>query len=117
MVVTAGEAKKPIKVYASAEERARIEELAAERNVSASEYLRCEGLGGKLKSRFDVEAVKELVKIGAGQGEAVEALNRLLNERSLPPGTLTERITALVTELERVEVEIAKVAEREARRL
>ena len=50
MVVMAGEAKKPIKVYVSAEERTRIEELAAERNVSASEYLRSQALGGKLKT-------------------------------------------------------------------
>ena len=117
MVGTVGEMKKLIKVYVSAEEKARIEELAGKRNVSASEYLRSEGLGAKLKSRFDVEAVKELVKLGAEQGEAVETLKRVLEGRLLPCGTLTEKITGLVTELERLEVEIAKLAEREARRL
>ena len=60
--------KRPIKVYVSTEERARIEANAAATRLSLSDYLRSVGTGYEPPSAYDLEAVRELAKVNGDLG-------------------------------------------------
>ncbi len=65
---------KPIKVFVSEEERARIASLATASNLSLSAYLRAAGLNRTVRSILDIEAVHELSKVNGDLGRVAGLL-------------------------------------------
>ena len=71
--------KRPIAVYATADERAEVERLAFAANCTVSDYLRLAALGVPLRDRADAEAVLDLVSLAAAGAECRAALEAWLS--------------------------------------
>ena len=74
--------KRPLKVFVSAGERASIAARASQTRLSLSCYLRNAGLGVRLKSTFDHQAILALIEVNAHQGQLGGRLKLWLSERS-----------------------------------
>ena len=79
--ITAPRGKRPINVWVTAEERVKIEHLAAATNLPVSVYLRTLGLGYEPKSLLDAERVGELLKACGDLGRLGGLLKLWLSER------------------------------------
>lgn len=60
--------KRPIKVYVTDEDRARIEAGAEATRLSLSDFMRSAALGVQIKSAYDLEAVRALAKVNGDLG-------------------------------------------------
>ena len=76
---------KHIKVQVTEEERAAIAALAASAGLSLSAYLRTAGLNKKVRSAFDIDAVKELSIINGDFGRISLMLKAYLAESGGTP--------------------------------
>ncbi len=71
--------KRPVHVYATADERAEIERLAFATNCTVSDDLRSVALGVPLRDRADAEAVLAMVSLAAAGAECRAALEEWLS--------------------------------------
>lgn len=67
-----------LRVYCLSEERMIIEGNAKATGKSLSEYLRSVGMGVRIKTVLDQQAIRELIKINADQGRLGGLLKALL---------------------------------------
>jgi len=70
-----------IEVWLTPEERAEIASRAVDTYHSQSSFLRAAVFGGHLHSRYDLEAIKVLVKVGGDVGRVAGLLKLWLSER------------------------------------
>jgi hypothetical protein len=70
-----------LRVVVSASERARIEERAKVAGLSVSAYLRTAGLGHRIRSILDYDAVRDLAKVNGDQGRLGGLLKLWLVDR------------------------------------
>jgi hypothetical protein len=105
--------QKPLKVYVSAEERQKIEALAADCKLSPTAYLRNIGLGYQPKSSFDQKAIQQLAKLHTEQEQLRELLKLWSSEKS---GT-GARVRLLLKQIETLQEDISRLVLEEARRL
>ena len=71
--------KRPLRVYATADQRAEIKRLAYATNCTVSDYLRLAALGVPLRDRADAEAVLATVSLAAAGAECRAALEEWLS--------------------------------------
>ncbi len=71
--------KRPLRVYATADERAEVERLAFTANCTVSDYARSAMLGLPLRDRADAEAVLAMVPLAAAGAECRAALEEWLS--------------------------------------
>ena len=71
--------KRPIRVYATADERAEVERLAYAANCTVSDFVRLAALGVPLRHRDDAEAVLGMVSLAAAGAECRAALEEWLS--------------------------------------
>ncbi len=71
--------RRPLRVYATADQRAEIKRLAFATNCTVSDYLRLAALGVPLRDRADAEAVLDLVSLAAAGAECRAALEAWLS--------------------------------------
>jgi hypothetical protein len=110
--ITAPRGKRPINVWVTADERQRIERLAAATSLPVSVYLRTLGLGYEPKSTLDVERVGDLLKacgdlgrLGGllklwlvdrpGEGAAIEDVRALLHSIGELRDQIADKVAAL----------------------
>jgi hypothetical protein len=105
----------PIKVYCLPDERAGIEANAKQARKSLARYLRDVGLGYKLHSAVDLDAVRELARINGDLGRLGGLLKLWLagdgRTARFTPATvqvLLERIAAQQDELGKVMQEVVR---------
>jgi hypothetical protein len=90
---------RPLKVIVSEAERAGIEMRAAAASLSVSAYLRNLGLGYKLHSTLDHQAILNLLKVNADQGRLGGLLKLWLTREPVAP-VHTIEIRKLLFEIE-----------------
>jgi hypothetical protein len=93
--ITAPRGKRPINVWVTADERQRIERLAAATSLPVSVYLRTLGLGYEPKSTLDVERVGDLLKACGDLGRLGGLLKLWLVDRP-GEGAAIEDVRALL---------------------
>ncbi len=71
--------KRPIRVYATADQRAEVERLAHAANCTVSDFVRLAALGVPLRHRGDAEAVLAMVSLAAAGAECRAALEAWLS--------------------------------------
>jgi hypothetical protein len=79
--------KRPVHVYATADERAEIERRAEAANCSLSEYMRSAAMGCALRSRADADAVLALAESNAALERLQARVERLVSKA---PGEATD---------------------------
>jgi hypothetical protein len=79
--ITAPRGKRPINVWVTADERQRIERLAAATSLPVSVYLRTLGLAFEPKSTLDADSVLALLKLGGDLGRLGGLLKLWLVDR------------------------------------
>jgi hypothetical protein len=91
---------RPLKVFVSERERAKIETRAAATGLSVSAYLRNLGLGFQPHSTLDQEAILTLLKVNADQGRLGGLFKLWLSGQSAPSAATTEirRLLAAIEE-------------------
>lgn len=102
---------RPIKVYISDEDRASIERLAKQTQLSLSDYLRRVGLGYKPRSVYDLDVGLELAKLNGDLGRLGGLLKNLIANN---PGTYlsNHEIQNLLEEIRGVASEVRKGMQR-----
>lgn len=108
--------KRPLKVVVSDQERALIENKAQECRLSVSAYLRNVGTGYQPGSRFDREALRELVKLHADQGRLGGLLKLWLAEKK-GEGTNASEVRSVLRQIESLQMELARLVMAEKKRL
>jgi hypothetical protein len=93
--ITAPRGKRPINVWVTADERQRIERLAAATSLPVSVYLRTLGLGYEPKSILDAERVGDLLKACGDLGRLGGLLKLWLVDRP-GEGAPVEDVRALL---------------------
>jgi hypothetical protein len=93
--ITAPRGKRPINVWATPEEREKIEKLAAATGLPVSVYLRTLGLGFEPKSILDAERVGELMRACGDLGRLGGLLKLWLTDRP-GEGAAVEDVRALL---------------------
>jgi hypothetical protein len=93
--ITAPRGKRPINVWVTADERQRIERLAAATSLPVSVYLRTLGLGYEPKSTLDAERVGDLLKACGDLGRLGGLLKLWLVDRP-GDGAPVEDVRALL---------------------
>jgi hypothetical protein len=108
--ITAPRGKRPINVWVTADERQRIERLAAATSLPVSVYLRTLGLAFEPKSTLDADSVLALLKLGGDLGRLGGLLKLWLVDRP-GDGAPIEDVRALLHSIGELRDQIAdKVA-------
>ena len=101
-----------LSVWLTPADREKVDALAEKAGVSASAYLRAAGLKQRLRSRFDAEAIMELVKLRGQIEEVVEALGTLAGGESKVAGQgarVVEAVTAAQEILRQIDRQLGLV--------
>lgn len=107
---------RPLRVVVSVGERAQIEAMAKECRMSVSAYLRNVGLGFQPNSRFDREAIRNLIALHADQGRLGGLLKLWLAERN-GEGANVREIRSVLQQIESLQMELARIVMTEKKRL
>lgn len=106
-----------IDVWVTAEEKKAIEYNAANcRSRSMSEYLRDLGQGFEPKSRFDQDAIKELMALKADQGRLGGLLKLWLSERT-GEGVRASNVRDVLNQIEASQQLLARWILKESKKL
>jgi len=108
--------KNRIEVWCDDNEFALIRASAQNSNLSNSEFLRNLGKGHEPKCAFDKEAIHELAKVHANQGQLGGLLKLWLSEKK-GQGASVKNVRALLQEIESLQLTIAKLVVKESLRL
>lgn len=95
----ARERNRPLRVVVSATEREQIEATARSAGLSVSAFLRNVGLGHKIHSAYDQEAVIALLRVAGDQGRLGGLLKLWLTDRP-GEGAAVEDVRALLDQIE-----------------
>lgn len=99
-----------LRVYCLPEERMIIEGNAKATGKSLSEYLRAVGMGIRIKTVLDQQAIRELIKINADQGRLGGLLKALLtNDERLDgyAGVQLQKITlSTLRDIQTVQIQL-----------
>ncbi len=88
--------QKYIKVILTEEEKKKIEESAAQGNLSASQYLRDLGLGYEPKSLTDVKMIQEIRSLKADLNKVGGLLKNLMSGELTDPKEIRSKINGLL---------------------
>lgn len=106
-----------IDVWVTPEEKKDIEANAANcRSRSISEYLRDLGRGFEPRSRFDQDAIKELITLKADQGRLGGLLKLWLSERP-SEGVRSANVRDVLNQIEACQQQLARLILKEAKKL
>lgn len=99
---------RPLKIYVSAEDRAEIEQRAADARLTVSAYLRAVALNHKIRSVYDLDAVADLVRVNGDLGRVAGLLKLWLVEK---PGQGASRpdVNKMMTEFRELQAALSAI--------
>jgi hypothetical protein len=107
---------KRVEVWLTEEELATISTKAESMRLSRSDYLRSLGMGYQPKSKFDRDAIRDLMDLRADQGRLGGLLKLWLSERS-GEGSPISSVRSVLQQIETLQHKLAKLVFDEAIRL
>lgn len=107
---------KRVEVWLTEEELGSISAKAKSMKLSRSDYLRSLGLGYQPKSKFDLDAIRDLMNLRADQGRLGGLLKKWLGERQ-GEGAPASNVRSVLQQIETLQHKLAKLVFDEAIRL